>query len=79
MSATYLIVNLVQHALSKHIDDDYHFVREMVAKGGLKIRHVPTQLHVADISTKGLSSNLYVKYSSNLSIVASCKDYKDLL
>ena len=36
------------------IDVDYHFVREMLAKGGLIVRHVPTQSQVADIFTEGL-------------------------
>ncbi|KMT09304.1 hypothetical protein BVRB_6g134020 isoform B [Beta vulgaris subsp. vulgaris] len=43
VSATYLTANPVYHDRSKHIDVDYHFIREMVAKGGLIVRHVPTQ------------------------------------
>ncbi|XP_021725051.1 uncharacterized protein LOC110692353 [Chenopodium quinoa] len=70
VSATYPTSNPVQHDRSKHIDVDYHFVREMVTSGGLRVRHVPTQLQVADIVTKGLSNDLLGKYRVNLSIIA---------
>ena len=46
VSTTYLIANPVHHDHNKHIID---VVREMVAKGGLIVRHVPTQSQVADI------------------------------
>ena len=51
--ATYLTTNPAYHDQSEHVDVDYHFVREMVAKGGLMVRHVPTQLQAAHIFTKG--------------------------
>ena len=53
---------------------DYHFVREMVAKGGLLVRHVPTQSQVADIFIKGLSIDLFIKHRSNLSIISPRND-----
>ena len=59
VSATYLTVNLVQHDLSKHIDVDYHFVREHVAHGDLIVRYAPTQLQLADIFTKSWSGQRF--------------------
>ncbi|CAH9137156.1 unnamed protein product, partial [Cuscuta epithymum] len=56
VSASYLAVNPIQHDRSKHIKIDYHFVRERVAHGDLVVKYVPTQLQLADIFTKNLSS-----------------------
>jgi hypothetical protein len=39
-SAIFMTVNLVTHPQSKHIAIDYHFVREFVANGTLKIDFV---------------------------------------
>ncbi|CAH9112148.1 unnamed protein product [Cuscuta europaea] len=37
ISASYLSVNPIHHARSKHINIDYHFVRERVAHGDLRV------------------------------------------
>ncbi|GAA0185307.1 hypothetical protein LIER_32595 [Lithospermum erythrorhizon] len=52
ISTTYLAYNHVLHSRSKYIAIDYHFVREKVLLGDLKVQHVPTQLQLADIFTK---------------------------
>jgi len=44
ISASYMMVNLVQHDRSKHITVDYHFVCERVAQGDPVVRYIPTQL-----------------------------------
>lgn len=44
----------VQHARTKHIDISYHFIREHVANGIIKFKHMPTNEMKADILTKGL-------------------------
>ena len=74
VSATYLTANPVHHDRSKHIDVDYHFVREMLAKGGLIVRRVPTQSQVADSFTKGLSTDLFTKRRFNLSVISPSND-----
>lgn len=48
IGATYLSANPVFHARTKHIEVDYHFVRERVSQGLLDIRFVPSGDQVAD-------------------------------
>nr|GEU52714.1 ribonuclease H-like domain-containing protein [Tanacetum cinerariifolium] len=55
-SAIYLTVNHVQHHQTKHIEIDIHFVRDMVARGHVRVLHVPSRYQYADIFTKGLPS-----------------------
>ena len=33
----------------------YHFIRDMVQKGAIKLKYVPTEEQVADVLTKPLS------------------------
>lgn len=40
VSATYLAFNPVFHARTKHVEIDYHFVRERVARGALRLGYV---------------------------------------
>ncbi|GJT96875.1 retrovirus-related pol polyprotein from transposon RE1 [Tanacetum coccineum] len=53
-SALFMSQNPVSHKRAKHIDLDYHFVRELVASGKLYTKFIPTKLQVADIFTKSL-------------------------
>ena len=55
ISALHMTVNPVFHARSKHIELDYHFVRERVALGFLITQYIPTSSQVADIFTKPMS------------------------
>jgi histone deacetylase 1/2 len=48
LGAKYLSANRVFHARTKHIEVDYHFVRERVAKKLLDIEYVSTKDQVAD-------------------------------
>uniref|UniRef100_A0A2N9G1B4 Uncharacterized protein n=1 Tax=Fagus sylvatica TaxID=28930 RepID=A0A2N9G1B4_FAGSY len=59
-SSIFLAVNPVSHKRSKHIDLDYHFVRELVASEELKIRYVPTHLQIADMFTKSLGRPAFI-------------------
>ena len=46
---------------SKHIALHYHFFREYIAKGEVDVKHVLTDLQIADILTKGLGDVKFEK------------------
>nr|GEU93641.1 hypothetical protein [Tanacetum cinerariifolium] len=46
--------NPVQHSRTKHIDVRYHFIKEMVEKGIVKLFFVGTEYQLADLFTKAL-------------------------
>lgn len=68
VSALYMTTNPIHHYRSKHISVDHHFVREHVQHGDLAVWHVNTKKQLADIFTKGLSSQLFCFLRSNLSV-----------
>ncbi|XP_074328340.1 secreted RxLR effector protein 161-like [Apium graveolens] len=55
-SAIDLAKNQVFHGRSKHIDIQYHFIRECIEKGEIKLMHVHTSEQKADILTKALAA-----------------------
>ncbi|KAL9261896.1 Retrovirus-related Pol polyprotein from transposon RE1-like protein, partial [Drosera capensis] len=68
VSASYLVLNPVLHACTKHVAVDYYFVRERMSHGDLIVRYVPTHLQLADIFTKALSSDRFEFLRSNLGV-----------
>ncbi|KAM2087580.1 hypothetical protein ACFX1X_032109 [Malus domestica] len=70
VSAIALSSNPVFHAKSKHIEIDYHFVRERVTRGDLQVQHVSSSDQYADILIKGLSAPLFQHHCSNLMLSA---------
>jgi histone deacetylase 1/2 len=71
IGATYLSANPVFHARTKHIEVDFHFVRERVSRKQLQIRFISSKDQVADIFTKPLPLPLFehCKRNLNLSLV----------
>ncbi|PPQ82237.1 hypothetical protein CVT24_012925 [Panaeolus cyanescens] len=47
--------NPVYHARTKHIDIHYHFVRQTIHTGDVKVKHLRTDEMIADIFTKPLA------------------------
>ncbi|PHT52590.1 hypothetical protein CQW23_07052 [Capsicum baccatum] len=68
----YLALNPVQHARTKHVEIDIHFVREKVAAGVLQVQYVPTQDQLADLLTKALSSPRLLFLRDKLCILPDC-------
>ena len=53
ISALALASNPIFHAHSKHIEVDYHFVREKVSHRDIILEHISTSIQLEDIFTKG--------------------------
>ena len=67
-SAIFLSSNPVSHKRAKHVELDYHFLRELVVAGKLRTQYVPSHLQVADIFTKSVSRPLFEFFRSKLHI-----------
>ena len=68
LGATYLSANPVFHARAKHIEIDFHFVRERVLKKQLEIRFIPSKDQIADGFTKPLSVSKFEEFKHNLNL-----------
>jgi hypothetical protein len=54
LGTTYLSVNPIFYARTKHVEVDYHFVCDRVAKKKIQICFVPSWDQLADVFTKPL-------------------------
>ena len=66
--------NLVHHERSKHIETQFHFIREHVKNGKVKMIHISSHDQVANIFTKPLPTSLF----ENLKKMIRMKDLKGL-
>ncbi|KAD3068636.1 hypothetical protein E3N88_36516 [Mikania micrantha] len=67
-SAIFLTQNPVSHKRAKHIDLDYHFIRELVTSGRLRTIFLSSKLQVADIFTKSLPRSQFEHFRDRLCI-----------
>jgi hypothetical protein len=68
MGAKYIAFNPICHCRMKHVEVDYHFVRERVAKRLLKVDYVPTGDQTADGFRKGLTVRKLENFKYNLNL-----------
>ena len=71
IGATYLSANPVFHARTKHIEVDYHFVRERVSQKKLHIKFISSKDQLADIFTKPLPLPQFETCWRNLTLLDS--------
>jgi hypothetical protein len=72
MGAKYLSSNPVFHARIKHVEVDYHFVRDRVLQKRLEVRYISTKDQVADGFTKALTQQKLGEFTGNLNLKRSC-------
>lgn len=69
-SAIKLSKNPVFHGRSKHIHVRFHFLRELVEKGDIKLQHCKTEEQSADIFTKPLKTAAFMYLRSKIGIMS---------
>jgi hypothetical protein len=74
IGATYLTANPIFHRRMKHVEVDYHFVRERVAMKQLDVRIISSKDQLADIMTKALPAPVFTFLRNNLNLVERCPD-----
>ncbi|GJY98846.1 hypothetical protein Tco_0516276 [Tanacetum coccineum] len=68
LGATYLCVNPVYHSRMKHVALDYHFVRERVSEGSLRVLHISSKDQLADMLTKPLGRSQFMHFRSKIGV-----------
>ena len=61
--------NLVFHDKSKHIEIKYHYIRDMVERGAVKLEYVATNNKIVDVLTKPLSRVKFEHFRENLGVL----------
>jgi hypothetical protein len=64
-----MMENPVFHDKSKHIKIWYHYIRDMVQRGVVKLQYVRTNEQVADVLTKPLSRVKFEYFRDKLGVV----------
>ncbi|KAM2234356.1 hypothetical protein EV2_013133 [Malus domestica] len=70
VSSIALASNPVFHSRTKHLEVDYHYVREKVVRQELLVNFICSQDQIADLFTKGLSSSRFKHLVSKLPVVS---------
>lgn len=70
VGATYLSANPVFHSRMKHLTLDFHFVRQNVQTGALRVSHISTHDQLADALTKPLPRQRFNELMRKIGVTA---------
>ena len=61
--------NLVLHDKLKHIEIKYHYIRDMVQRGAVKLQYVAMDEQIADLLTKPLARVKFEYFREKLGVL----------
>ena len=73
-SAIDLSKNPEHHARTKHIDIQYHFVRDYIERKIFELRYINTKEQLADALTKAIDINAFRNFTKRINIVENNKN-----
>lgn len=68
IEATQLSSNPIFHSCMKHVAIDYHFIRDQVQSGQLRVTHVSSADQLADLLTKPLSTSKFQLFRDKIGL-----------
>ena len=68
LGATYLSANPIFHARTRHVEVDYHFFRDRVAKKEIQIHFISSRDQFADVFTKPLPVASFIAFRFKLRV-----------
>ena len=68
LNATYLSVNLIIHARTKHVKVDHHFIRDMVSKKEIQIHFISYRDQLVDVFIKSFPTVSFTAFWFKLQI-----------
>ena len=68
VGATQLCSNPIFHSRMKHVAIDFHFIRDQVQSGGLRVAHVSSKDQLADALTKPLSRPIFQSLKAKIGL-----------
>lgn len=64
----------VKHTRAKHIDIRFHFLRDVIKRGDIELEYCSTENMTADILTKPVSKNKFVKCRDEMGLKVYTKN-----
>ena len=61
--------NPVFHDKSKHIEIKYHYIRDMVQRGAVKLQYVATEEQIADVLMNPLPRVKFEYFKENIGVL----------